>query len=561
MTTLTRRAFSASLFILSLVSTLKMLHLQAGPQRTEQRRRINKPLDDRRAVRLPQTRHPRTRQARDIGRVAADLPMERVILTLKGAPEQEAELENFLAQQHDASSPHFHEWLTPQQFGERLGAPAADIDTISHWLRAHGMRINSVANGRRQIEFNGRARQIEEAFQTEIHNYELSGEMHVANATDISIPEALTPVVSGVVSLHDFKAKLKLRRRPVVANFTFGSNHAMVPFDFATIYDVAALWNEGLDGTGQTIAIVGRSNLDPNDVATFRSINGLPPNPPNIILNGTDPGIVSPDEEGEADLDVEWSGAVAKSATIDFVVSKSTRTTDGSILSEMYVVNNNLAPVLSSSFGFCEIMSPSTSLFYANLWKQAAAQGISVFVASGDSGVASCDDASAPAAKLGVSVDGEASTPYDVAVGGSEFNENGSNSVYWNATNNLQNRSSAKSYIPEVSWNESGAAGLWSSGGGVSAIHAAPSWPIGVGVPTVDPGTTNQHHRYLPDVSLNAAGHDGYIGQHRGSLVIFSGTSASAPAFSGIMAIVNQATNQANGNPNPTLYTLAAQVP
>ena len=558
---LKRRAFSAALFILSLASTLKVLHLQAGPLRPEQRQRINKPLDDRRTVRLPQTTHARMRQARDTGRVAAGLSMDRVVLTLKSAPEQEAELENFLAQQQEASSPHFHEWLTPQQFGERFGPSAADIDVIIHWLESHGMRINAVANGRRQIEFSGTARQIEEAFHTQIHTYELSGEMHVANATDISIPEALTPVVSGVVSLHDFKRNLKLRRQSVGANFTFGTNHGMVPYDFATIYDVAALWNEGLDGTGQTIAIVGRSNLNPNDVATFRSLNGLPPNPPNIIVNGTDPGIVSPDEEGEADLDVEWSGAVAKGAKIDFVVSKSTRSTDGSILSEMYIVNNNLAPVLSTSFGFCEILSPSTSLFYGNLWKQAAAQGISVFVASGDSGVASCDDASAPAAKLGVSVDGEASTPYDVAVGGSEFNENGSYSLYWNSSNNPQNRSSAKSYIPEVTWNESGAGGLWSSGGGVSTIYATPSWQTGPGVPTVDPGTSNQHHRYVPDISLNAAGHDGYIAQSRGSLVIFSGTSASAPAFAGIMAIVNQASNQANGNPNPTLYALAAQAP
>src|SRR4029077_18303077 len=228
-------------------------------------------------------------------------------------------------------------------------ASAPDIDVVTHWLQSHGMRINGVANGRRQIEFSGTAGQIEEAFQTEIHNYELSGEVHVANATDISIPEALTPVVSGVVSLHDFRPKLKVRRRSVVANFTFGSNHALVPYDFATIYDVAALWNEGLDGTGQTIAIVGRADLDPNDVATFRSMYGLPPNPPNIIVNGTDPGLCAvtscQDEEGEADLDVEWSGAVAKGAKIDFVVSKSTRTPDGSILSEMYIVNNNLAPV------------------------------------------------------------------------------------------------------------------------------------------------------------------------------------------------------------------------
>jgi pseudomonalisin len=555
------RTIRIAFFIACLCITFTLLRLQAGPQRRQQQTRLKQSIDEGHRIRLPQTTYSKIRQAGDRGRVSPDLSIDRVILTLKSDPEREMDLENFLAQQQDRSSPHFHEWLSPQQFGEQFGVSSADIDVIVQWLKSHGMQVNQVSNGHREIEFSGTARQIEEALQTEIHNYELNGELHVANANDISIPAALEPVVSGVISLHDFTRKPKSHRHEPVVNFTFGGNHAMVPYDFATIYDLAALWGEGLDGTGQTIAVVGRSNIDPNDVVTFRSQNGLPPNAPEIIVNGTDPGVFSMYEEAEADLDVQWSGAVAKGAKIRFVVSKSTSSTDGSILSEIYIVNNNVAPVLTTSFGFCEVVSASTSRFYANLWQQAAAEGISVFVASGDSGVASCDDASATAAKQGLSVDGEASTPYNVAVGGTQFNENGSNSLYWNTTNNLQNRSSAKTYIPEVAWNESGTAGLWSSGGGVSIVHATPSWQTGFGVPVVDPGTPNQHHRYLPDVSLTAAGHDGYAAMQRGSLTFFSGTSASAPAFAGIMAIVNQATNQANGNPNPHLYALAAQVP
>lgn len=560
---LKRRAVNFGLFVVSLLTTLTALHLHATPQqKPDQRRRVKEPVNDRRTIRLSQTTHLRTTQARDRGRVAADLPMDRVILTLKSDPDQQAELENFLAEQQDPSSPHFHEWLTPQQFGERFGTSAADIDTIVQWLQSHGMRVTQVSNGRREIEFSGTAAQIENAFQTEIHNYEFNGEMHVANAKDISIPEALAPVVSGVVSLHDFKPKPKIQRQSVGTNFTTsGGSHYMVPYDFAQIYDITALWNSGIDGTGQAIAIAGRSNLHLTDVQTFRSQFGLPANDPVIIVNGPDPGAANPNEEGEADLDVEWSGAVAKGATIKFVVSQSTSTTDGALLSEMYIVNNNVAPILSTSFGFCEVMAPRESLFYASLWQQAAAQGISVFVAAGDSGAATCDDPSSLAAKFGISVDGEASTPYNVAVGGSEFNENGSNSLYWNATNNNQNRSSVKSYIPEAAWNESGPQGLWTGGGGVSTVHSTPSWQTGSGVPTVDPGTAGQHHRYVPDVALNAAGHDGYFGQQDGSAIIYSGTSASAPAFAGIMAMVNQATNQANGNPNPRIYALAAQSP
>src|SRR2546427_4302923 len=216
---------------------------------------------------------------------------------------------------------------------------------------------------------------------------------------------------------------------------------------------------------------------------------------------------------------------------------------------------------MQGRFGVGKSASPSTSQFYASLWQQAATQGISVIVASGDSGSAGCDSPSAAPAKRGFSVNGEASTPANVAVGGTQFNEGGADSVYWNATNSIQNRSSAKVYIPELVWNESGSAGLWSSGGGVSVVHNTPSWQTGYGVPAVDPGTADQHHRYVPDVALTAAGHDGYVIQQGGLLFIASGTSASAPAFAGIMGIVNQVTNQANGNPNPRLYALASQVP
>jgi pseudomonalisin len=554
---LKRKTVGTALAVGLLCGALRIL---GGPQAPAPQKRITEPIDNGRAIRLPRTTHPRIRRAQDNGRVAQDLQMDRAVLTLKSSPEQQADLERLLADQQDPSSPQYHQWLTPQQFGERFGPSTEDVSVITNWLQSHGLTVNNISDGRREIEFSGTASQVGQAFQTEIHRYDFNGEMHVANATDIAIPQAFSPVVQGVFSLHDFGSRKKILRRRPDLNFSSG-NHGLVPYDFATIYDVAALWNQGLDGTGQSIAIVGRSNLNPADVSAFRSLYGLPAKDPQVIVNGTDPGIVSEDEEGEADLDVEWSGAVAKGATIKFVVSKSTRTTDGAALSEMYIVNNNVAPVMSTSFGFCETDSPSTSLFYANLWSQAASQGMSIFVAAGDSGSAGCDDPSATSATGGLSVDGESSTPYDVAVGGSQFNENGATSTYWNTTNNTQNRSSAKSYIPEVAWNESGPGGLWAGGGGVSTIHSTPSWQTGNGVPTVDPGTTGQHHRYVPDISLTAAGHDGYVIQQRSSLFLVSGTSASSPAFAGIMAIINQATNRSNGNPNPRLYALAAQVP
>src|SRR5208283_35414 len=197
------------------------------------------------------------------------------------SPEQESALEQLLAEQQDPASPHYREWLTPQQFGDRFGVSQQDLDVIADWLQDRGFRVDSVAEGRRTIEFSGTARQVEEAFQTEIHNYEVNGEWHVANATDIAIPEALEPVVGGIASLHDFPAHPLYHRvgTPVTGSvragslspaFNYSGGHAIGPYDFATIYDVAALWNLSYDGTGQTIAIAGHTNIKLSDVTAFR---------------------------------------------------------------------------------------------------------------------------------------------------------------------------------------------------------------------------------------------------------------------------------------------------
>jgi pseudomonalisin len=529
-------------------------------QSLQRKPRINQNVDETAVVRLPHSTHGAIRrEARDVGRASADLPMERVLLALKSSPEQEAALERLLQEQHDPSSPNYHRWLTPEEFGERFGAAAEEVEIVSRWLRSHGFTVNAVSKNRREIEFGGAVRDIEKAFRTEIHQYDLRGRKHTANAMDISIPAALAPVVDGVVALNDFP----LRQPPPIQpafNRTDGS-HGIGPYDFATIYNVLPLWNtQGIDGSGQNIAIVAQSNINLNDIISFRNQFGLSVNNPDIVVNGIDPGIKSGDQD-EAQLDVEWAGAVAKGAKVKLVVSGSTNSTSGVFLSASYIVNNNVAPIASMSYGFCEAASLNSAQFFGNLWQQAAAQGISVFVASGDSGSADCESSrSGGTATTGFGVDAVASSPYNVAVGGTTFDEGGNDSTYWNASNGA-NLSSAKSYIPEVVWNDAGS-GLASGGGGVSTIWSTPSWQKGLGVPTGDPGAPNSHHRYVPDVSLAASSeHDGYALRLRGSLFSAGGTSVGAPAFAGIMALINQATGGPNGNPNPRLYAIAAQAP
>jgi pseudomonalisin len=426
---------------------------------------------------------------------------------------------------------------------------------VTGWLQAHGFQVEEVTGGRSSIIFSGTAVQVEDAFHTEIHAYNVRGELHHANAKDPEIPAALAGVVGGVVSLHDFRSDAMhgLVRKPS-PDFTNGSTYYLAPADFATIYNLLPLYQQSINGSGQSIAIVGRSNIKLADVRQFRTTFGLPANDPQIMVNGSDPGVFNSGEETEADLDVEWSGAVARNAIIKFVVSKSTNSSDGVNLSAQYIVNHNLAPVMSTSFGLCEAaLGSSGNGFLNSLWQQAAAEGITVLVSSGDNGAAGCDSPSVASATHGRGVNGLCSTPYSTCVGGTEFDDVSTPSLYWSPSNASATQASALSYIPEITWNESAPGyGLWSSGGGASIVYAKPSWQTGTGVPA-------DGKRDVPDVSLSSAGHDGYLIYQEGSLYVVGGTSAASPSFAGIMALVVQHAAARQGNANIAFYSLASK--
>jgi len=525
----------------------------AGVQRefsAQPRDRVTGYIDDERTIVLHGNRHPLATAGNDAGMVSDYYPMERMILVLKPDAAQQAALEQLVVAQHDPASPYYHRWLTPEEYGERFGASENDLEQIVEWLGTHGLESMEIGSSRSAIVFNGAAAQVEEAFHTQIHGYWVAGELHHANASDPEIPDSLSEVVAGIVSLHDFRSEpMHTALQQPIADYSAGSTHYMGPADFATIYDVAPLYQQGIDGSGQSIAIVGRSNIKIADVRQFRSTFGLPANDPQIIVNGVNPGVLGSGEESEADLDVEWSGAVAKKAIIKFVVSASTNSSDGAYLSAQYIVNHNLAPVMSMSFGVCEAaLGASGNSFINSLWQQAAAQGISVFVSSGDSGAAGCDASSVTHATHGRGVNGLCSTPYSTCVGGTQFSDS-NYSQYW-APSNTATMGSALSYIPEAVWNASGASGLWSGGGGASTVHAKPTWQSGVGVPA-------DGKRDVPDVSLSAAVHDGYLIFMNGENLVCGGTSAASPSFAGLMALVVEKTAARQGNANPVFYSLA----
>ena len=501
--------------------------------------------------------HPLARQDFDQGDVNPTTRLDRMLLLLNSSPAQQADLNDLVAAQQDPYSQLFHQWLTPAEFGARFGASDTDLAQVSAWLEMHGLIVDEIPAGRRLVVFSGSAAQVSSTFRTGLRNYRVNGALHLANASDPQIPAPLSGLVAGVVSLHDFRRVSEMRTRTPFAaqpDYSAGATHYLFPADFATIYDLNPLFSAGTNGTGISIAIAARSNIRLNDVKAFRSMAGLAANDLTVTLAGADPGLVNHDQD-ESTLDAEWSGAVAPDASVNLVVAATTATTDGVDLAAAWIVNHSAAPVVSVSYGSCERdMGATEQAFYNSLWEQAASQGMSVFVASGDSGAAGC---SAPNNKLGTqaAVNGLCTSPYSTCVGGTEFDEGSNTAHYWSAANS-SSYGSALAYIPEEVWNESasnGGAGLWASGGGASTVHAQPAWQA-----DVDGAAAANGKRAVPDISLAAADHNGYFVVENGSFWIASGTSAAAPSFAGIMALVAESQHGApQGNSNPRLYALA----
>jgi hypothetical protein len=510
--------------------------------------------------------HPFARPRFDQGRLDPSFKMERITITFKPTDAQEAELDKLVEDQQNSTSPNYHKWLTPEEYGNLFGLSPNDVDQIVSWLKTQGFTVNEVARTRRWVAFSGQALQVEAAFQTTIHQYAVEGHTFYANATDPVIPAAFADVVSGFRSLNNFRMAPRPRVRHVdgkiSSDFTssVSGNHYVAPADFATIYDLGNLYAAGFDGTGQKIAVVGQTNIQVSDIRAFRAASGLPANDPQVVIvpGSSDPGLVNGDVE-EASLDLEWTGAVGRNAQIIFVTSKN-----GVLDSLQYTINQNLAPVISISYGSCEPnFTPQETSALAALAQQANAQGITIVASSGDSGAADCENSQAKIATQGLAVDMPASLPFVTAVGGSEFREVG---TLWSTTSDSDN-GSALSYIPEIAWNDTTGTGVLSAGGGGHSVNfSKPGWQTGAGVPS-------DGARDVPDISLNASGsHDGYLicsfgscingfRSSNGGLLVVGGTSAGAPAFAGVVAIINQLSNSIQGNVNPKLYALAATAP
>ena len=513
--------------------------------------RITSAIDTTRTVRLSTPLRAEVSALNDHGEINPGFVIGSVTLVLPPSADQQAALNSFLEAQRDPASPDYGRWLIPEEFAARFGASENDIAKISAWLRSSGLNIEQVARGRNFIMVSGTAAQLSAAFSTTIHYFQSGGKLHYANAVSPAIPQALSGVVAEIRGLDDFRPQpMHLKTRNVnpggSPDYTASSGtHYIAPDDIAAIYDIAPLLSSGISGSGQKIAIMGQTDIVLSDIAAFRAQFNLPANVPEVVLTGPDPGTSSGDLP-EADLDIEWAGSVARNATIVYVNSQNVFT------SAQYAIDQNLAPVISMSYGGCE---PENSSSLRSLAQQANAQGITWIASSGDSGAAACDSSSASVATHGLAVNIPASFPEVTAIGGTTFNEGAGS--YWSAANTA-NYASALSYIPEVAWNDTAARNeLSATGGGASIYYTKPAWQSGTGVP-------GDGRRDVPDISFSASpDHDGYFIYSGGSLMIVGGTSVPAPMFAGVVGLLNQyllnngkISTAGLGNISPTLYHL-----
>jgi Pro-kumamolisin, activation domain/Divergent InlB B-repeat domain/S-layer homology domain len=617
-----------TLFRVLALSALTVVLTPAGYSQTASRSPlITQAIDAKRWVTLAGNTRSEAKTGKDLGPVDDALHLD-MYLQLKRSPEQELAAEKFVASLTDPASPNFHKWITATEYGQRFGASSEDVATISRWLESHGFTVSGMPSPNMVIDFSGNAGQVREAFHTAIHTFQVAGERHFANVSDPQIPAALSPALTGIVSLHNF------RPRPMFvpkAQYTVAGSvnyYLVAPGDLATIYNFNPAFSAGYTGLGQTIVVVEDTNLynGAGDWDAFRSTFGLSFSYPSGSLSevhpgpgagGTcsDPGVNG--DDSEAAIDVEWATAAAPNAAVVLASCADTSTNFGGFIALQNMLTNGgpLPGIVSISYGESETQNGAAANAYINmLYQMAAAEGVSVFVAAGD-WAAAVSDAGSTEASFGINVSGFASTTYNVAVGGTDFGDyaSGNTSSFWNSTNGAY-YASAKSYVPEIPWNDScgsvvlanylgfsttyGPTGFCNnltlpnkyylnvtggSGGpsgcatgspsvantvsGTCAGYAKPAYQTVLGNPS-------DGVRDVPDVALFAAnglwGHYYVVcfsdPRNGGSSCAgppstwagFGGTSVATPIMAGIQALINQAIGSTGaGNPNPSYYQIA----
>ena len=453
------------------------------------------------------------------GRCAHDMPVAPLVLSF--APRDPAGLAALMARQQDPRSPDYRRWLTPDDFAARFGTPDAAWTEAQRWLLASGFTDVRPWPGGLAISFRGATRDVERAFGVELYEYDWRGEKRVS-------PEgvAALPILAGVAPHAVLGLDTFARVRPLAQ---VNGRNFFAPADIATVFGLGAVHAAGTTGSGVKIAFLALSDFDTSLVADFRRGFGLPPGTVDKRFASAMPA-TSASASVEALLDAQWAGAAAPGASILAEIAQS----DSSLAlieAVMDVVSHNLAPIVSISLGLCEQdLGQAQAAIFDNLDQQAAVQGQSVLVASGDSGVTDCANLSQPA------VNALAASPSVTGVGGTTVNP------LFDASGN------ATGYGGEVVWNDGGGA---ATGGGLSLFFARPGYQTTAGLKS---GTT----RGVPDVAFPAsAANPGYavVTAPGGQGLILGGTSVGTPIWAGMVALLVQQRGRL-GLVNPELYRL-----
>jgi subtilase family serine protease len=587
------RLGSATLIVLLIGCAVFFLAASGSTPRAS-RDRIMYAVDSTRTLPVRGTAHPLARSEFEQGRVSPEQQLSSVALTFRLSASQQADLQQLLREQQDRSSPNYHRWLTPEQYAARFGMTSNDLAKVTSWLQSQGLTVNGVSRNRNEISFSGSVGQVEYALRTELHRYSINGEQHMANAVDVSLPDAFAGEVLSVRGLSDFHPKPRLRTVSPRFSSNASGNHFVIPADFATLYGIPS----NVDGTGLTIAVIGQTLIRTGDIDAFRSAAGLPArtsaNFQQIQVPGTGTALRCGGDETEADLDVEWPEGVANNVVTKYVFAgpgsgTCANRTKNVFDALQYAITNNVAPIITISYGNCEANLGKSFVLTMQQWaQQANAQGQTISGPAGDEGAADCD--TGLSATQGFAVDVPAAIPEITGVGGSEFTGDGAATVAagcaaatadWGPScTPTSSAGTALHYITEKTWNDAPAStstSLSAGGGGASTIFSKPSWQSGTGVP-------NDGKRDVPDIALPASNaHDSLLfcsqddltqqkstatscasgfRSSDGNLTAVGGTSAGAPTFAGILALINQATGSNGlGNVNPMLYALSANSP
>ena len=577
--------------------------------------------------------------------VSTATTMNHLQLVLKRSRSREAALQRLLSAQHDPASPLYRHWLTPKQYGETFGVSDQDIAAVKSWLKTQGFKVNGVYPNKMQIDFSGTVQQVNAAFHTQENVYQTLDGAHYASARNVSVPAALAPVITGVLGLNSFRphpmrVPTKVAKRDKnsklfayqqgtssstadALQFTNGAR-GLVPNDMTKIYNVDALRdraNKPVTGAGITIAVVEDDDMVPADWTNFTSQFNLAryggtftqSQPDAGLGNCYDPQVIygQLDDDGETLLDAEWSTAIAPGAHIWVATCADANTAGEEATSNffggVYIAADNLInltsgrpDIISASYGYGEGYTDAASKSAIDeMWGQADAEGISVFVSSGDSGSNPSFNGSIIQG-VGVDANSLATSSHVTAVGGTDFADvlDGTAKKYF-STNYLDSTwGTAKSYVPEIPWNEScgNEVAAQSNGfdstlafckfllkwdpdgyyvtseagsGGPSSVDIKPAWQRLV------TGAARDQSRDVPDVALFAGSYGGSswvvtctadypcTPNWSGSIALSGGTSLASPMFAGIQALIDQSMVYAGqpadqGDAAPTLYALAS---